>query len=77
MATDGAVEVHRRSCRDLAQSSDPRVRVRWIEDDTQSLPVSVRVVAHDREGLTHDITGIIREEGTQHRHHVGADEPAA
>ncbi len=63
VATNGAVEVHRQHCRELAQSSDPRVRVRWVEDDTQSLPVSVRVVAHDREGLTHDITGIIREEG--------------
>ena len=37
--------------------------VRWIDDDAQSLPVSIRVVAHDREGLTHDVTGIIREEG--------------
>ena len=63
VATNGAVEVHRRSCRELAGTADARVPVRWIEDDTQSLPVSIRVVAHDREGLTHDITGIIREEG--------------
>ena len=63
VAKDGAVEVHRRRCRELAQASDARVPVRWIDDDAQSLPVSIRVVAHDREGLTHDVTGIIREEG--------------
>ena len=63
VATNGAIEVHRRSCRALAGEADARVPVRWIEDDTQSLPVSIRVVAHDREGLTHDVTGIIREEG--------------
>ncbi len=63
VAANGAVEVHRRNCRELVGTADTRVPVRWIEDDTQSLPVSIRVVAHDREGLTHDITGIIREEG--------------
>ena len=63
VAKNGAIEVHRRSCRALAGEADARVPVRWIEDDTQSLPVSIRVVAHDREGLTHDVTGIIREEG--------------
>ncbi|MCY3782800.1 MAG: bifunctional (p)ppGpp synthetase/guanosine-3',5'-bis(diphosphate) 3'-pyrophosphohydrolase [Chloroflexi bacterium] len=63
VAKNGAVEVHRRTCRELAGETDARVPVRWIEDDSQSLPVSIRVVAHDREGLTHDITGIIREEG--------------
>ncbi len=63
MVVDGAVEVHRPRCRELAKSSSARAEVRWIDEDAQSLPVTIRVAADDREGLTHDITGIIRDEG--------------
>ena len=27
------------------------------------MPVQIRIVADDREGLTHDVSGVIREEG--------------
>jgi GTP pyrophosphokinase len=63
VAKSGAIEAHRSSCRTLVRETGARVPVHWIDSDGRSLPVNIRVIAHDREGLTHDVTGIIREEG--------------
>lgn len=62
LVREGVIEVHRPRCRVLVHESGVRMPVRWIAD-AKTLPVGIRVVAHDREGLTHDITGIFREEG--------------
>ena len=40
-----------------------RVRVWWIDETSQLLPVQILVQADDREGLAHDVTGVIRDEG--------------
>ncbi len=63
VVVDGAVEVHRPRCRELAKLSGGRAAVHWIDHQAQTLPVTIRISADDREGLTHDVTGIIRDEG--------------
>ncbi len=60
---DGVVEAHRPRCREFLKLKGQRAKVSWIEDDAQQLPVTIRILADDREGLTHDITGIVRDEG--------------
>ncbi len=57
------VEAHRARCRLIPSDSGDRVEVWWIDQADQSLPVQIRIVADDREGLTHDVSGVIREEG--------------
>jgi len=59
----GAVEAHRARCRVVSGNSEDRVDVWWIDEKDQNLPVQIRIVADDREGLTHDVSGVIREEG--------------
>ena len=63
IVVDGVVEAHRPRCRELAKLAGEPAQVQWIEDDAQRLPVAIRILADDREGLTHDITGVISEEG--------------
>ena len=60
---DGVVEAHRARCRVVSGYSGDRVEVWWIDEADQNLPVQIRIVADDREGLTHDVSGVIREEG--------------
>ena len=63
IVVDGVVEAHRPRCRELAKLAGEPAQVQWIEDDAQRLPVAIRILADDREGLTHDITVVISEEG--------------
>ncbi len=57
------VEVHRPACQTGARRTGARANVWWIDDAGRLLPVQIRVDADDREGLAHDVTGVIREEG--------------
>ena len=63
IAADQSIEVHRPRCREGARMPGARVRVWWIDETSQLLPVQIRVQADDREGLAHDVTGVIRDEG--------------
>jgi GTP pyrophosphokinase len=63
MVVDDAIEVHRPRCRIGARLPGARVGVWWIDETSQLLPVQIRIQADDREGLTHDVTGVIRDEG--------------
>jgi len=63
VVVDHTVEVHRARCKELAHRPGEQAHVRWLEESDQVLPVTIRVTAEDREGLAHDITGIIRDEG--------------
>ncbi len=60
------VSVHRRDCPNiLAHSADREERlieVDWGQDDTDTFPVDIRVVAYDRQGLLRDITAIFANE---------------
>ena len=60
---DDAIEVHRPRCRIGARLPGASVGVWWIDETSQLLPVHIRVQADDREGLAHDVTGVIRDEG--------------
>ena len=63
VAAGKTVEVHRPRCRVGAKLPGARVGVWWIDETSQLLPVQILVQADDREGLAHDVTGVIRDEG--------------
>ncbi|MCY3956954.1 MAG: bifunctional (p)ppGpp synthetase/guanosine-3',5'-bis(diphosphate) 3'-pyrophosphohydrolase [Chloroflexi bacterium] len=63
IAADRSIEVHRSRCRAGSRLPGARVRVWWIDETSQLLPVQILIQADDREGLTHDVTGVIRDEG--------------
>ena len=57
------VEVHTNSCCDVSHGADEQIDVWWIDDTSTILPIQIRIVADDRAGLTHDVSGVIRDEG--------------
>ncbi|RMF81934.1 MAG: bifunctional (p)ppGpp synthetase/guanosine-3',5'-bis(diphosphate) 3'-pyrophosphohydrolase [Chloroflexi bacterium] len=60
------VMVHRLDCKNIANSTETErlVDVAWREvvNDTQHYSADVEVIAYDREGLMHDISGLISDE---------------
>ncbi len=58
------ITVHRRDCPNVLNLRHPErlIEVDW-GTEKQTFPVTVSVVAHDRTGLLHDISGVISKEG--------------
>ena len=57
------VEVHTNSCCVVSQAAGEQIDVWWIDETSAILPIQIRIVADDRAGLTHDVSGVIRDEG--------------
>ena len=47
----------------MSHGADEQIDVWWIDDTSTILPIQIRIVADDRAGLTHDVSGVIRDEG--------------
>ncbi len=60
------ITVHRRDCpnalRHQGEHDERLVEVSWGEQPSQTYPVEVEIVAHDRAGLLRDITGLLANE---------------
>ncbi|MSP13026.1 MAG: bifunctional (p)ppGpp synthetase/guanosine-3',5'-bis(diphosphate) 3'-pyrophosphohydrolase [Chloroflexi bacterium] len=64
--TRGAgVTIHRKDCPNILnqKNSDRLVEVDWSDVSQLVYPVSIEVVAFDRAGLVHDISGVVSAEG--------------
>lgn len=60
------VSIHRRDCANLlrlaAEHPERILEVAWQEGEAEFYPVRIRVAAHDRAGLTRDVTGLLADE---------------
>jgi len=60
------VSIHRRDCANLlrlaAEHPERILEVAWQEGEAEFYPVRIRVQAHDRAGLTRDVTGLLADE---------------
>ncbi len=60
------ITVHRRDCPNALRHQDEHgerlIEVSWGEQPSQTYPVEIEVLAHDRAGLLRDITGLLANE---------------
>jgi GTP pyrophosphokinase len=60
------ITVHRRDCpnalRHQGEHGERLIEVSWGEQPSQTYPVEVEILAHDRAGLLRDITGLLANE---------------
>ncbi len=63
---DSVVLVHRQDCLQALRGDvyGRQLRLEWQDSEQVTFPVSIDVLAYDRSGLLHDITGVLLEDET-------------